>query len=79
MANLYILSGCPGSGKSTWAKSHINPYFDKYVSRDDIRFSLVKENEEYFSKEKEVYRLFYTSNQSVFIGRKKMFLQMLLI
>lgn len=47
-----------GSGKSTWIKNHLTafPGYVKVVSRDDIRFSLVKEDEEYFSKEKEVFK-----------------------
>ncbi len=73
MANLYILSGCPGSGKSTWVKNHINPYFDKYVSRDDIRFSLVKEGEEYFSKEKEVFKLFVHQINQYLLEEKNVF------
>lgn len=53
---LYIMSGCPGSGKSTYAKT----YFPNalYVSRDEIRFNLVAEGEEYFSKEDEVFAKF---------------------
>ena len=54
---LYVMCGCPGSGKSTFVKTH-RPYFGndvRYISRDDIRFSIVDENEEYFSHEKEVF------------------------
>lgn len=55
---LYVIIGCPGSGKSTWIKEHLHafPGYTKVVSRDDIRFTLVKEGEEYFSKEKEVFK-----------------------
>ena len=53
---LYLMVGCPGSGKSTYAKRYLTNAV--YISRDDIRFSLVKENEEYFSKEKEVFKVF---------------------
>lgn len=57
MSTLYLVMGCPGSGKTTWIKNHLD---DKslWVSRDEIRFSMVKENEEYFSKEKEVFNEF---------------------
>ena len=55
MADLYMLCGIPGSGKSTWVKKHLDK-FDKYVSRDEIRFSMVAEDEEYFSKETEVFK-----------------------
>ena len=60
---LYIMIGIPGSGKSTYAKRIIQNYNEEkkkiiYVSRDKIRFNLVKENEEYFSREDEVYQEF---------------------
>lgn len=58
-AHLYVLVGAPGSGKSTWAHNKIKTLFTEaeyvYVSRDSIRFNMVKENEDYFSKEKIVY------------------------
>lgn len=53
---LYIMVGVPGSGKSTYAKKHFPGA--SYVSRDKIRFDLVAENEEYFSKEDEVFTEF---------------------
>ena len=56
---IYLLSGIPGSGKSTWAKNCVE--FNKnsiYISRDEIRFSLLKENEDYFKHEKRVFKLF---------------------
>ena len=45
--------GCPGSGKSTWAKKHLPDTY--YVSRDEVRFSLLQDGEDYFSHEKEVF------------------------
>lgn len=56
---LYILCGAPGSGKSYFAEH----YFLKnetiyYVSRDKIRYSMIKEEDEYFSKENEVFNTF---------------------
>ena len=53
---LYIMCGCPGAGKSTYAKKSFPN--TKYISRDEIRFNLVKENEPYFSREKEVFKTF---------------------
>lgn len=60
MSTLYILCGPSGCGKSTWRDEFIKDYNNRihYVSRDEIRFSLVKENEDYFSKEKEVFDRF---------------------
>lgn len=53
------MSGVMGSGKSTWCqkwlKEHINSI---WISRDNIRFSLLGPDDEYFSKEKEVLKEF---------------------
>ena len=60
MSKLYILCGPSGSGKSTWASTFSGTIMKtcSHVSRDDIRFSIVKENEDYFSHEKEVFKVF---------------------
>lgn len=53
---LWLTSGVPGSGKSTWVKNNFN---DKpYVSRDEIRFNLLKEGDDYFTHEDEVFQTF---------------------
>ena len=58
---LYVLCGLPGCGKSTWAQNKLKENYDKpdhiwdYISRDQVRFSIVKEEEDYFSKEKQVF------------------------
>lgn len=58
---LYILCGVPGCGKSTWVrekmKENVNPIEPKwaYVSRDEVRFSMIKEEDDYFAKEKQVF------------------------
>lgn len=55
---LYIMIGCPGSGKSTWAKQYKDRLNATYVSRDEIRFGMLEEGDEYFSKENAVYAQF---------------------
>jgi predicted kinase len=63
MAILYILCGPSGCGKSTWAHNFILESDRlgsdvRYVSRDEIRYSLLKDGEDYFSHEKEVFKRF---------------------
>lgn len=68
MAILYIMCGVPGSGKSTWAREHLTDN-DVYVSRDDIRFSFLKEGDDYFSKEDMVWDTFVKSiNEALEMG-----------
>ena len=64
---IILMVGCPASGKSSYAKSlitQLNTMYPneenlyKYISRDAIRFSLLKEDEQYFSVEKEVFNVF---------------------
>ena len=58
MPRLFIMCGLPASGKSTFVQQFIKNNDIRYVSRDEIRFSMIKENEEYFSHEKEVFKKF---------------------
>ena len=55
---LYLMCGPAGSGKTTWVREHATPGISAHISRDRIRFSMVKENEYYFSKEDNVYAEF---------------------
>lgn len=68
MCKLYLMCGIPGSGKSTWLKNHVSD--GVVVSRDAIRFSMVKEDEEYFSKENEVFAEFVIQiNENLSAGK----------
>lgn len=53
---LYVMCGIPGSGKSTFAKSQLQNAL--YISRDEVRYSMVAVDEAYFSKEDEVFKVF---------------------
>ena len=50
---LFIMIGAPGSGKSTWVKKQLRNDIDAYVSRDEIRFSMLQEGDAYFKYEKD--------------------------
>lgn len=61
MPNLYILCGPSGCGKTTWANNFMKEHEQediRYVSRDEIRFSMLEEDDDYFKHEKEVFRKF---------------------
>lgn len=58
MATLYILCGPSGCGKTTWAEQFMRENEVRYISRDEIRFSLLKEGEDYFAHEREVFKKF---------------------
>ena len=61
MKTLWIMTGIPGCGKSfvaTQALMHDNTQGWVYISRDEIRYTLLADNEEYFSHENEVYEIF---------------------
>ena len=61
MHTLYIMCGPSGCGKSTYAKKMMENKKMAYVSRDEIRFSIVKDEEDYFSHEKEVFKHFVSA------------------
>lgn len=62
--NLWLLVGIPGSGKSTWVREQLDSEHKHWISRDAIRFEVVQEDEEYFSKEKKVFGLFARAVQA---------------
>ena len=57
MKELVLMMGVPGSGKSTYARNIIKTG-DIYISRDEIRYSMLAEDDDYFAKENEVVRTF---------------------
>lgn len=59
MKHFWILCGCPASGKSTYFKSKCVKDNVAVVSRDEIRFSLLNDEDDYFAKEDEVLATFY--------------------
>lgn len=59
LPTLWLCVGIPGSGKSTWLKKHCENNTNAIiVSRDEIRFNMLGENEDYFAHEKAVFAEF---------------------
>ena len=63
MNYLIMFCGIPGSGKSTEARRMSRSLTARnltveYISRDELRFSMISNESEYFSKEKEVFNKF---------------------
>lgn len=61
MKKLYLMGGVPGSGKSSFLKIHDLGTSYSIISRDQIRFALVREDEEYFSHEDEVWKAYVSA------------------
>ena len=56
---LWLMCGVPGSGKTWFAKNKLMKGSDwEYISRDEVRMAIVKDDEKYFSHEKEVFQEF---------------------
>lgn len=56
-SHMYMMIGTPGVGKSYYIEQHKTPGM-LVISRDKIRFSMLEDGDEYFSKEKAVYNEF---------------------
>ena len=54
---LYVLCGTPGSGKSSFINL-LRKDDEVVISRDNVRFEMLSDGEDYFSHEDEVYRHF---------------------
>ena len=62
MKNLYMMCGVPGSGKSTYVATNFPEAI--IISRDAIRFALLKEGDDYFAYEDTVLSIFYSEIQN---------------
>lgn len=60
MTILYIMVGAAGSGKSYFAKKYLfaGKSHIVYISRDEVRYSMINEKDAYFSKEDDVFAEF---------------------
>ena len=54
MIDLYIMVGVPGCGKSTWIENNRGSY-STVISRDEIRFNMLKSGDDYFKYETKVF------------------------
>lgn len=76
MSTIILMVGIPASGKSTFIKNAIakEKVTAVWVSRDEIRKSLLTEGEDYFSHEKEVFENFVkTINNEVQKGTARIY------
>ena len=73
MANLYLMCGVPGCGKSTFLKNKIKNNNSVIISRDAIRFSIVKPEEDYFSHEDEVLEIFWNQINEALAANKTVY------
>ena len=55
-STLWILCGCPASGKSTWANEQVKENDGVVISRDEIRFNMLTDDDDYFDKENLVFK-----------------------
>ena len=54
---VFLLSGVPGAGKSTWVRANMT-VGSEWISRDNVRFAIIKDDEDYFAHEDEVFDTF---------------------
>ena len=54
---VFLLSGPPGCGKSTWVRTNLT-VGSEWISRDNVRFAIIKDDEDYFAHEDEVFDTF---------------------
>ena len=73
--DLVVTCGIPGIGKSTWVAEDSKQYpMSKIVSRDSIRYGLLKTEEGYFDKEDLVFQEFINRiNSAINSGYNKIY------
>ena len=54
---VFLLAGPPGCGKSTWVRTNLT-VGSEWISRDNVRFAIIKDDEDYFAHEDEVFDTF---------------------
>ena len=67
---MFLMCGPSGSGKTTWVKNQMKnmKYPSVHISRDEIRFAKLKEGEDYFAHEDEVFEEFCKKAQEAIDG-----------
>lgn len=72
---IYMTCGIPGSGKSTYIQKQIELNGGYWCSRDTVRFSMLKDSDEYFAKENEVFEAQIKKiNESIEKGDKDVYI-----
>ena len=64
---VWLLCGIPGSGKSTWLEQN-KLSNSVVVSRDEIRFSIITDKDDYFDHEDEVWRQYVKKAQMAILN-----------
>jgi len=59
MGSLFLMAGVPGCGKSTFLEKNVHKDSSVIISRDKIRFSLIKPEDNYFTHEDKVVKIFW--------------------
>ena len=67
--NVFIMCGLPGIGKSTWIKN-FKADNKIVISRDEIRFSMLEKDEDYFAKEPDVFDEFIRQIRKTLLNKE---------
>ena len=61
---VYLTVGIPASGKTSFIRDRIAKNGGVHISRDEVRFSILKDEDSYFGKETEVFEAFVQKIQN---------------